>query len=184
MNLLSLDPANRERIQARISSLDEQGFMQRLWGRDPGLWSDDATHQAVAGNRLGWLEVAGRMTAEAGALGAFAAEVAQDGFTHAVLLGMGGSSLAPEVLRLTFGVTPHGLDLTVLDSTSPAAVRHIIESHDPAKTLFIVSSKSGGTLEVVSFEACTPRASTRVVRKRHSLMRRHSFEPLGPRATG
>ena len=153
MNLLNLDPANRERIEARIRSLDEQGFMQRLWGRDPGLWSDDAAHQAVAGNRLGWLEVAGRMTAEASALGAFAAEVAQDGFTHAVLLGMGGSSLAPEVLRLTFGVTPHGLDLTVLDSTSPAAVRHIIESHDPAKTLFIVSSKSGGTLEVVSFEA-------------------------------
>ena len=153
MNLLSLDPVNRDRVQARISSLEEQGFMQRLWARDPGLWSDDATHQAVAGNRLGWLDVANRMSAEAAALGAFAAEVEKEGFTHAILLGMGGSSLAPEVLRLTFGVRPEALDLTVLDSTSPAAVRHMTESHDPLKTLFIVSSKSGGTLEVVSFEA-------------------------------
>ncbi len=153
MNLFKLDPANRERVHARITSLDEQGFMQRLWAHDPGLWSADPAHQAVARNRLGWLDVAGRMANETGDLAAFAAEVAAEGYTHAVLLGMGGSSLAPEVLRLTFGVKPGSLDLSVLDSTSPAAVRHMLESRDPAKTLFIVSSKSGGTLEVVSFEA-------------------------------
>jgi glucose-6-phosphate isomerase len=153
MNLLRLDAAHREMVQARVASLDAAGFMQRLWARDPGLWSDEPAHQAVARNRLGWLDIAAKMAPRAAELSAFAAEVAADGYTHAVLLGMGGSSLAPEVLRLTFGVKPGFLDLAVLDSTSPEAVRAMTDSHDPSKTLFIVSSKSGGTLEVASFEA-------------------------------
>src|SRR5262249_29772842 len=89
---------------------------------------------------------------EIDALRAFAAKAAGEGLTHAVLLGMGGSSLAPETLRLALGVRPGGLELTVLDNTSPAAVRAVSGSHDPRRTLFIVSSKSGGTLEVTSFE--------------------------------
>ncbi len=148
-----LPPALREPVLARIHALDCDGWLQRLWGRDPGLWSEDPAHQAVARNRLGWLDLPVSMRGEVPALGAFAREVANEGFTHAVLLGMGGSSLAPEVLRLTFGVKPGFLDLTVLDSTSPAAVRAVLDSHDPRRTLCIVSSKSGGTLEVVSFEA-------------------------------
>jgi len=153
MNLARLDPAWRERVQARLAALDSSGWMQRLWARDPGLWSDDPAHQAVARNRLGWLDVAAAMEPRAAEFEAFAAEVAGEGFTHTVLLGMGGSSLAPEVLRQTFGVAPGRLDLAVLDSTSPASVRGVLDSHDPARTLFVVSSKSGGTLEVTSFEA-------------------------------
>ena len=139
-------------VDARLRELEDAGFASRLWARDDALWSSDPAHRAVARNRLGWLESPAIMRREAEELRAFAAEVAADGFTHAVLLGMGGSSLAPEVLRRTFGVRPGALDLTVLDSTSPAAVREVAERIDLRRTFFIVSSKSGGTVEVSAFE--------------------------------
>ncbi len=139
-------------IESRLRRLEHLRFASRLGERDPTLWSDDPAHQAVARNRLGWLDSPARMKSELGGLRSFASEVAGEGFTHAILLGMGGSSLAPEVLRLTFGVAPGGLELAVLDDTSPAAVRAMTETHDPARTLFLVSSKSGGTIEVSSFE--------------------------------
>jgi transaldolase/glucose-6-phosphate isomerase len=139
-------------VDARLMALERDGFAGRLWKKDDALWSDEPTHRAVAANRLGWLEAPGAMRAQAASLRAFAAEVAKDGYRRAVLLGMGGSSLAPEVLRLTLGVRSGALDLTVLDNTSPAAVRAVTESHDPADTLFVVASKSGGTIEVSSFE--------------------------------
>jgi glucose-6-phosphate isomerase len=140
-------------VASRIAVLEREGFARRLWSKDATLWSADPKHQAVASNRLGWLDVASRMRAETETLRRFAAEVVRDGFTHAVLLGMGGSSLAPEVMRQTLGRAPGALALTVLDSTSPASVRAVASSHDPEHTLFLVSSKSGGTLEVVSLEA-------------------------------
>lgn len=141
-----------EAVHARLDAMDRERFGARLLAHDDALWGDDPAHRKVAANRLGWLESPAAMKAEVAALIAFAREVAADGFTHAVLLGMGGSSLAPEVLRLTFGVAPGALELAVLDNTSPAAVRHIEQTHDPKHTLFIVSSKSGGTIEVASFE--------------------------------
>lgn len=144
--------AAEARIQARLDRLEREGFARGLWSRDASLWSADPVHQQIARNRLGWLDAPRLMKQEIGALKAFASEVARDGFTRAVLLGMGGSSLAPEVLRSTFGVAPGGLDLTVLDSTSPAAVRTIVDTHDARRTLFVVSSKSGSTIEVASFE--------------------------------
>ena len=139
-------------VGARLDQLDEQRFAARLWRHDDTLWGADPEHRRVAANRLGWLEVAERMRAELEGLRAFAAKAAADGFTHAVLLGMGGSSLAPEVLRLTLGVGAGALELAVLDNTSPEAVRAVADAHDPRRTLFLVSSKSGGTLEVTSFE--------------------------------
>ena len=139
-------------LAARLGELDESGFVSRLWSRDDTLWSTDPAHRAVAKNRLGWLESPALMRREADSLRAFAAEVQAAGFTQAVLLGMGGSSLAPEVLRRTLGVAPGGLDLAVLDSTSPAAVRAVAERIDLPRTFFIVSSKSGGTTEVNAFE--------------------------------
>jgi len=139
-------------IEARLARLEDERFVTRLWERDPTLWGDDPAHVEVARNRLGWLGVPERMRAAVDDLEAFAREVTLEGYTHAVLLGMGGSSLAPEVLRRALGLAPRSLDLEVLDSTSPAAVRAVTESHDPAKTLFVVSSKSGGTIEVTSFE--------------------------------
>jgi transaldolase/glucose-6-phosphate isomerase len=148
-----LAPEFRELVHSRIRQLESAGWMQRLWARDPGLWSDDPAHQAVAHNRLGWLDIATKMKPKAAALEKFASAVWAEGYTHAVLLGMGGSSLAPEVLRLTFGAGTGALELSVLDSTSPAAVHATIDARDPARTLFVVSSKSGGTTEVTSFEA-------------------------------
>ena len=139
-------------VRERIAQLDASKFPERLWARDTSLWGDDPEHRKVAANRLGWLGSPAAMREQVAQLEAFAREVREDGYTHAVLLGMGGSSLAPEVLRLTFGVRHGALDVSVLDSTSPAAVRAVDESSDPEKTLFIVSSKSGGTIEVSSFE--------------------------------
>ena len=127
-------------------------FAARLWQKDATLWSTDPAHQKVAANRLGWLDLPTGMRDEVAALEAFVAEVRAEGFTHAVLLGMGGSSLAPEVMRRMLGVAPGFLELTVLDNTSPAAVRAVTAAHDPRRTLFLVSSKSGGTIEVASFE--------------------------------
>jgi transaldolase/glucose-6-phosphate isomerase len=127
-------------------------FAAGLWRRDPALWSDEPAHQQVAARRLGWLGLPAAMRGELAGLAAFAGEVRAEGFTHAVLLGMGGSSLAPEVMRRMLGVCPGCLELTVLDNTSPAAVRAVAAAHDPARTLLVVSSKSGGTIEVASFE--------------------------------
>ena len=127
-------------------------FAARLWRKDPTLWSSDPAHQKVAASRLGWLDLPTSMPSGTQALRRFASEVVTDGYTHAVLLGMGGSSLAPEVMRHMLGVRPGFLDLTVLDNTSPAAIRAVTESHDPARTLFLVSSKSGTTIEAVCFE--------------------------------
>jgi glucose-6-phosphate isomerase len=139
-------------FRRRLAALREGRFGPRLAAHDDGLWVDDDAHRKVAANRLGWLDTPASLAAAPPELEAFAAEVAAEGFTHVVLLGMGGSSLAPEVLRHTFGVRPGRLELTVLDNTSPAAVRAIAASHDPRRTMFLVSSKSGGTIEVVSFE--------------------------------
>jgi glucose-6-phosphate isomerase len=139
-------------VDARLVALDRSEFAARLWARDDSLWSEDPAHRAVARNRLGWLESPALMRREVEALRTFATEVRADGFTHAVLLGMGGSSLAPEVLRRAFGVAAGALDLEVLDSTSPAAVREVAERIDLPRTFFVVSSKSGGTTEVSAFE--------------------------------
>jgi transaldolase/glucose-6-phosphate isomerase len=122
----------------------------RLWAKDASLWSSDPKHQEVAKNRLGWLDVTQKMRHDAPELAGFAKEAAQR-FRHCVLLGMGGSSLCPDVLSRVFGKQPGGLDLRVLDSTAPDAVRKAVEGFDLARTLFLVSSKSGTTTEVNSF---------------------------------
>ncbi|MEK7726969.1 MAG: hypothetical protein AAB354_01085, partial [candidate division KSB1 bacterium] len=102
-------------------------------------------------NRLGWLDSPEVMQAALPEINALVEEVRAVGYTHALLLGMGGSSLAPEVFRFTFGVQPGYLDLAVLDSTHPEAVLHHAARLDFNKTLFIVSTKSGGTVETFSF---------------------------------
>src|ERR1700727_1326533 len=116
--------------------------MQRLWQHDATLWSgsDEA-------NCLGWLNIVEEQNAQQDQLQKIAKEVQQRGFQHVLLLGMGGSSLCPEVLRLTFGRIPHFPTLHVLDSTDPAQVKSFEHLIDIPKTLFIVSSKSGSTLE-------------------------------------
>ncbi len=139
-------------VEAVLSALDAGKTPARLWQKDSTLWKkDDAAHQAVIKTRLGWLTLHDDMRAHIPDLTAFAKEARKAGFTHALLCGMGGSSLCPEVLRETFGIARGALDLHVLDSTHPDAVRAALGWSKPAKTLYIISSKSGGTTEVTSF---------------------------------
>src|ERR1700727_964361 len=116
--------------------------MQRLWQHDATLWSgsDEA-------NCLGWLNIVEEQNAQQDQLQKIAKEVQQRGFQPVLLLGMGRSSLCPQVLRMTFGRIPHFPTLHVLDSTDPAQVKSFEHQIDIEKTLFIVSSKSGSTLE-------------------------------------
>lgn len=116
-----------------------------LWRRDPSVWSDDPAVQKQIANRLGWLSAPAAMADALDRVLTFAASVKHAGFTDVVLLGMGGSSLAPEVLRAVLGVAPGWPQLRVLDSTDPAAVR--AAATPPERTLYLISSKSGTTIE-------------------------------------
>ncbi|MDT8271577.1 MAG: bifunctional transaldolase/phosoglucose isomerase [Desulfomonilia bacterium] len=131
-----------------VKELVDKSIISRIWFRDHTVWKPKPEEIT---NRLGWLHITEVMSTQAETLSRFAGEVCSEGYTHALLLGMGGSSLAPEVLRSTFGVKSGSLDLRVLDSTDPAAVRTHAQSLDPGKTLFIVSTKSGTTTETLSF---------------------------------
>lgn len=139
-------PANV--VAAALADVQERRLVGRIWAKDYTVWKPDPTEIS---NRLGWLTIGKAMQEHVVELDAFAAEVRQAGFADLVLLGMGGSSLAPEVLRVAFGAQPGSPRLHVLDSTVPAWVQRVTASIDPLRTLFIVSSKSGGTIEVVSF---------------------------------
>jgi transaldolase/glucose-6-phosphate isomerase len=137
---------------AEVTRLAGAHAGKRLWDADPKLFSDDPAHEKSIKNRLGWLRSPALMQTKLGELSTFAADVVAAGYTEAVLLGMGGSSLCPEVLGLTTPPTPGKLVLHVLDNTDPAAVAHVDRAIAGKKALFIVSSKSGGTIEIQSFE--------------------------------
>lgn len=136
-------------VEARLAQWQEEAFGRRLWEKDYTLWSPEPIPELT--DRLGWLDLPQTMTAEVQRLARFAREVAQEGFRDAVVLGMGGSSLAPEVYSRTFGPAFGHPAVTVLDSTHPDAVRALRGRLDPEKTLFVVSSKSGTTTEMLSF---------------------------------
>ncbi|MGE0705394.1 MAG: glucose-6-phosphate isomerase [Vicinamibacterales bacterium] len=122
-----------------------------LWRRDAGVWSNDPKVRQAIANRLGWMVAPPSMLPALERVRAFADRVRQDGFTDVVLLGMGGSSLAPEVLRAIVGVQAGWPSLHVLDSTDPAAV---LAAHTPpATTLYLLASKSGTTIEPNSLAA-------------------------------
>ena len=129
-------------VKTAVSDWQSGKKMQRLWQRDAGLWTgrDEA-------NWLGWLDIVDEQIVQQDRLQKLAKEVQVRGFQHVLLLGMGGSSLCPEVLRMTFGRTTHYPTLHVLDSTDPAQVKSFEHLINIPKTLFIVSSKSGSTLE-------------------------------------
>ena len=135
-------------VEDRILAWQSSHFPSRLWKKDPGLWSTRPVPEIT--DRLGWLDLPKDMEAAVADLGRFAEEIRSEGFRHVLLLGMGGSSLAPEVFARTFGAAPGFPDLTVLDSTHPAAVTDAAARFDPSTTLFVVSSKSGTTLETLS----------------------------------
>jgi transaldolase / glucose-6-phosphate isomerase len=143
--------AVREQVEAKLTLATEARVAERLLGEDATLWAPAGTPEVA--NRLGWLTIAERMLQELDAIEAFVAGVRADQLGDVVLLGMGGSSLAPEVLRRSFEHLTEGPRLHVLDSTDAATIRAVQDAIEPARTLFIVSSKSGGTIEPLSLFA-------------------------------
>ncbi len=135
-------------VDETISKIKSEKIVERIWQKDYTIWKDDPTEIS---NRLGWLDCVDVTRRSFKEINSFVDEVRAEGFTHALLMGMGGSSLTPEVFRLTFGVKEGYLDLAVLDSTHPEAVKEFSNKLDAEKTLFIVSTKSGGTVETISF---------------------------------
>jgi glucose-6-phosphate isomerase len=132
----------------RIRQAQAENVAQRIWARDESLWGGPGVPEI--GNRLGWLSISDKMLEHASELREFAEAARADGLDDAVLLGMGGSSLGPEVIRRSYGDVPDGMRLHVLDSTDPGAVLAVERGIDVDKTLFVVSSKSGGTIETLS----------------------------------
>ncbi|MDB5556033.1 MAG: bifunctional transaldolase/phosoglucose isomerase [Rhizobium sp.] len=134
--------AMKAAIDTETAAWRAGGRIRRLWSGDAKLWSG-----TDEGKWLGWLDIVQRELADVGGLTDFAKEVKQKGFTDIVLLGMGGSSLGPEVFGNTFGPQDGSPRFHMLDSTDPAQIRAVDRAINIAKTLFIVSSKSGSTLE-------------------------------------
>jgi len=138
-------------VDTTLARLAAQDAVGRIWGADPGLWKPgDAAAAASITNRLGWLHSPTWATERADELTAFVNEVQAAGYTDAVLLGMGGSSLAPEVIRRTLGVASGHLELHMLDTTDPASILAVERRVDLNRALFLVSSKSGTTIETSS----------------------------------
>jgi len=129
-------------VQSTLKDWQAGNKMARLWRGDPSLWTGEDEDKWV-----GWLPIVEDQLAHLQQLNEAASDAAEAGFTHALLLGMGGSSLCPEVLKITYGKQPGHPELHVLDSTDPAQIKSIESQVDLAKTLCIVASKSGSTLE-------------------------------------
>jgi transaldolase / glucose-6-phosphate isomerase len=137
-------------VKSRLQQLEQTAVVRRIAEKDAGLWKSNGSAETEIRERLGWLQVADRMEERVPELEALRKELVGEGFTDVVLMGMGGSSLAPEVFRQTFGAPKGALDVHVLDTTDPAAIIALEKAIDVRKTVFIVASKSGTTLETLS----------------------------------
>ena len=134
-------------VDQGLAIIQEQNIIKRLWKHDHTVWKSEPDEIV---NRLGWLHVPAEMKEVVPELKKFADEIRESGLQYVVLLGMGGSSLAPDVFQTTFGSADRAPELFVLDSTDPGAILNLIEKIDIAKTIFIVSTKSGSTVETLS----------------------------------
>jgi glucose-6-phosphate isomerase len=135
-------------VDSRLLQIKNEKIIERIWEKDFTVWG--SAPEEIS-NRLGWLDSPEVTRKSFNEILSFVNEIKAEGFTHALLLGMGGSSLAPEVFRFIFGVKEGYLDLSILDSTDPEAILEKAHNLDPEKTLYIVSTKSGGTVETISF---------------------------------
>jgi len=133
-------------IEPALRALASNAFLQKLWVHDPAPWSTDPKHAVIIQHALGWLDFPQHVLDNVEDLLTFARDVARS-FTHVVVLGMGGSSLAPDVLRATFGRVQGFPRLHVLDSSDPAQIEATDDAIDIARTLFVVAGKSGTTIE-------------------------------------
>ena len=150
---LRLPAVAGELVQQALDTARSERWAERLHDRDPSLWSPDPRAQAELASWLGWLDAPAHFAGQAAALEGFGDGIRDAGFTAAVVMGMGGSSLAAETLGRTFGTTPGYLDLRILDSTHPVAVAALTDDLPPLATLWIVSTKSGRTAESLAFQA-------------------------------
>ena len=138
-------------VKQACASMDEKQTARLLFAQDPHLWKKEPEQIKSISKRMEWLTLPDNFTKNTDTIIAFAQMIKAEGFTHAVVLGMGGSSLCSEVTRQTYALTNGYLQLWVLDNTDPAAILHIQSKIDLEKTLFIVASKSGNTEETLSF---------------------------------
>jgi glucose-6-phosphate isomerase len=136
-----------EAAERRLAAFAADRVVERIWRKDHTVWSP---HPTEITDRLGWLTVADAMRPRLDELRAFARRCADDGLSTAVLAGMGGSSLAPEVFRESFGVANGMLDLVVLDTTHPDQIAALEDRIDLGRAMFVISSKSGTTIETDS----------------------------------
>lgn len=148
-----LAPADQARIDELIARGRDEHWAERMFDHDTSLWTDDPDVGATIADRLGWLESPAHFALQVPALEGFGDGIIEAGFDNAVVMGMGGSSLAPDVLHRTFGTTEGYVGLRILDSTDPAAVGAVMDELDPLETLWIVASKSGTTTEPLAFMA-------------------------------
>ena len=148
------DPLSHLAAQSALQTLLDRHVPERIWRRDTTVWNAASGSDAarVISNRLGWLDVPTDMRPELNRVEALAEEVRRDGITTVYLLGMGGSSLCAEVMRSVYGVRDGYPELVVMDTTDEAAIAGALARLEPAQTLFLVSSKSGGTIEPASME--------------------------------
>ncbi len=142
---------NESEIKSAFSSLDEKQIARRIFSKDPYVWKSGEEETKAIRNRLGWLNIKDFIDRSEDII-SFAKEIKAEKFKYVVLLGMGGSSLCPEVVRETFGSKQGFPQLIMLDNTDPAAVKNVESQIDLNKTLFIVASKSGTTTETLSFD--------------------------------
>jgi len=138
-------------VQETVKRAESEQWTRKIYRKDAGLWKQEENHQKIIKNSLGWVTVPDQLYDAADELAAFSARVRNEGFKDVMLLGMGGSSLCPEVFRRTFGKIPGHPELHVLDSTDPATVLAFESEVDLPHTLFVVASKSGTTTEPLMF---------------------------------
>ncbi|MBN2383836.1 glucose-6-phosphate isomerase [bacterium] len=145
MRVYLADTANQ--IEGRIDELIRENVITRIWQRDHTVWKPDPKEIS---NRLGWLNAPQNMIPRIKEINGFCRELRDDGFKHAIVLGMGGSSLAPDVFQAVLKTKKGYLDLDVLDTTDPGAILALEKELEYDRTLFVVSTKSGGTVETLS----------------------------------
>ncbi|MBV8147565.1 MAG: bifunctional transaldolase/phosoglucose isomerase [Candidatus Eremiobacteraeota bacterium] len=144
--------ASQPHSDAALEKLATADFIKRIWAHDATLWSSEPDHVAIIKKSLGWLDIQQRMLESVPSLESFAEQAMQD-FEFAVVCGMGGSSLAPDIIADTFGEYDDYPQIFVLDSTCPQQIRELEEKINIPRTLFIISSKSGTTTEPNAFYA-------------------------------
>jgi transaldolase/glucose-6-phosphate isomerase len=144
-------PRYQTAVEKRLSRLQENQFIARLWRKDPSLWKTDAENQKAIRQGLGWLHVAEKMEDQLDVLSDFVSEIRAAGFRRVVHMGMGGSSLAGLAFQRTFPLGENGIPFVVLDTTDPQTILKIERESSLKETLFIVASKSGTTAEPLAF---------------------------------